>query len=149
RLRLHFSGFGRWPPARSGCDRRPRPGRCPRDGLLLDYALVHLLDYALVHLFATKRDEVCAEQGLRTGGPGGAPVRYGAPPLSFLPCPGRGPQRLAGEAAAVRPMEMTRPAPGVPERAEYGVRDGIGGASGVNLDQAKAPVSRRLDGDLL
>jgi hypothetical protein len=93
RLRLHFSGFGRWPPARSGCDRRPRPGRCPRDGLLLDYTLVHLLDYALVHLldyalvhpFATKRDDVYAEQGLRTGGPGGAPV-YGTVRPHFHSC---------------------------------------------------------------
>src|SRR5262249_13201177 len=70
------------------------------------------------------RRSVCGT-GLEDGWTRGrAGVRHGAPPLSFLPCPGRGPQRLAGEAAGVWRMEMTRPAPGVPGRAGYGVRDG-------------------------
>src|SRR6516225_2944239 len=56
------------------------------------------LDYVLVHPFATKRAESCAEQGLRTGGPGGAPV-YGTVRPHFHSC----------HASAVRPMEMTTP----------------------------------------
>jgi len=86
---IGFNEPDRWRPApRSGWRRRPRPGRCPRDG--------PLLDYVLIHPFATKRAELCAEQGLRTGGSGGAPV-YGTARPHFHSCPASAgaPRRLA------------------------------------------------------